>query len=157
MNSGRGWHSQCFRSRPRTGATVVVAKKCPHRPQAFNKVNDGQEITFFLHFFLYEPIAGTILQGISSYKKFQVNSRKIWMRRANLKSYLTPKVDSIPGTNYANYPSMFSAERSKCSRRFFGDRRWNLARKCCMTRYPAVDECFVLFCFVLFRRKFWIS
>ena len=41
----------------------MVAKACPHRPQAFKMVNDGQALPqedfFFFFFFLNEPAPGT--------------------------------------------------------------------------------------------------
>ena len=69
------------------------AKTCPHRPQAFNEANKGQEFpqenNFLPPFFLNKPIASTPRHVC---KTFDVN---IWLRKANIKSYFTPKVDSI--------------------------------------------------------------
>ena len=43
---------------------ALVAKTCTHRPQAIQKVNNGQAFPqgniFFPRFFLNEPIAGTL-------------------------------------------------------------------------------------------------
>ena len=76
---------------------ALVAKTCPRRPQAFNKVNNG-----LLTFFLNEPIAGTPRHAC---KTFHTSVRR-YECRPNIKSYLTPKVDPIVTlnnkVNYAN-------------------------------------------------------
>ena len=50
-----------------------MAKTCPHRPQTFEKVNNGQafpqENIFFLHFFaLNERIAGALGHAYKTFR-----------------------------------------------------------------------------------------
>ena len=80
------------------------------------------------------------------------------MRRANFKSYLTPKVDSILKLN--NYyvamqiAHVFRTKVQMFATPFFGDKTPKFGM-CSMTPYPAVDVFFLIFFFI--RRKFWIS
>ena len=57
---------------------ALVSKTCPHRPQAFEKVNHGQafpqeNISFFDFFFLNEPIACTLKHACT---RFRANVRR---------------------------------------------------------------------------------
>ena len=57
---------------------ALAAKMCPHRPQAFKKVENGQafpsEFFFFHFFFLNEPVTGTPRHA---YTFFRNNLRRI--------------------------------------------------------------------------------
>ena len=78
MNGGRGRHSQFFVV---DLGLALVAKTFPHRPQAFEMVNNGQQWSgvsirkdICFHFiFLNEPIAGTPRHVC---KKFHANIRR---------------------------------------------------------------------------------
>ena len=71
-----------------------------------------------------------VLQGMSVKSFTQIF--KVWQRRVNIKSYLTPKVDSILNlpvsitTQLRKIPQVFRAKVDMFTP-FFGDRPWNLA------------------------------
>ena len=106
MNSGRGWHSHFFVcSRPKTG---VSGETFPHRPvlervRKWSGVSVGKQL--FVSIFFSQRVdcryPKARLQNV--WRKYW----KIWLRRANIESHLSPKVDPILKLsnlgNYANF------------------------------------------------------
>ena len=106
-NGGRGWHGHFFCSWPRTGAS---GKNVPP-PTAIIMVRRFRRKKPFVFFFLMQPVPGTPRHAC---KMFRAKLSKIWLRRANIKSYLSPENDPILKLIKGNYARLyiFSAQKS---------------------------------------------
>ena len=125
MNSGRGWHTQFFCWGPRTGALAENVS----RPQAFKEVNNIQVI-YSRKKKKYPFFSARATSRCSKAWFYKVSRKysKNWLRRTNIKSNLTPKIEcSLKPSNYDAKPGLlhFTPQKSKCSPCL--DRAWNIA------------------------------
>ena len=134
MNSGRGWHSQFFWWGPRTAASdenVSPPTTGLQKAQWCWGVSQNYLPGMFYYYFSSEET--DCRYSKACLQKTSCKYSKIWLLKANIKSYLTPEVDPTlkPSNWYVTTVRklhMFSGQKSKCPRRFFGDGRWNLAQ-----------------------------
>ena len=97
---------------------LIAPKMCPDQSQAIKEVNNSQTFTV-------SRCPKACLHKV--YRKYSKN----WLRETNIKSYLTPKIDStLKSSNYDAKPWFlhFIAQKSKCSRRF-----WEIDPEFCKT------------------------
>ena len=66
-----------------------MAKTCPHRPQVFKKLNKDQAFPQAFFFQVFSRYSKARMQSFSG------KCSKIWLCKAHVRSYLTPKVDPI--------------------------------------------------------------
>ena len=150
MNSGRGWHSHLFVHD--LGLALYSGETCPHRPKALKTVNNGQvfpseqtTVFFFFWWSRFQVPRGTPKNGSRK-------SSKNWLRRANIKSFSSPKIDprlkllvsKIQG-NYATY-THFPHESPKRSRRFL-EIKPDFLHTCSVRPCRPVNEGFFIFFF----------
>ena len=120
MNCWRGWHGQFFCSGGMVSFFVqdlglaLVAKTCPpttglQKGQKWSGASAGPQFFFFWTSRLQELLRHAC-------KKFRENIRKVWLRRANIKSYLSPKFGPILKLKATMQITHISAQKSKCPR-----------------------------------------
>ena len=142
-----------------TPGRVVAAKMCPDQPRAFKKVNSPafpQEETFVFPFFSERA-------GVHDSKPCPLqDSRKrskIWLRRANIKSHLTPKVNPIlklcsyqvQGNYATTQVTHVFRTKAQMFTEFLGNSSWFF---CAYSVSPCRPVNEIWFCY--FRREFWM-
>ena len=122
-SSARGWRI-IARFFVKDLGLALAPKVCPDESQASKEVNISQAFTAteekkISFFFLDEPPPGAPRHVCT---KFSTKYSKNWLRRANIKSGLTPKIQcTLKPSNYDAKPWFlhFTARKSKCPRRFW--------------------------------------
>ena len=110
---------------------VLAPKMCDDQSQAFKEVNNNQALTvrrkkdtpFFCE-------RGASRCSKACLYKVSRQYSKNWLRRTNIKSYSTPNIEhTIKPSNYDVRPWFlhFTAQKLKCSRRFWEIRPWKIA------------------------------
>ena len=129
MNSRRGWHSQNIVKGPRTCAR---AKMSHDQSQAFKEVNNSQAFTIGRKKWpVFDGRASRCSKACL--RKVSRKYSKNWLcrtSRTNIKSNLTPEVEyTLKPSNYDPMPWFlhFTAQNSKCPRRFWELRPWHFA------------------------------
>ena len=115
INSRRGWHGHFFFQDP---GLALVAKTCPQQPQVIKKTKNGRAFPYDLFFFQF-----FFERGDCRYSKAwsHANIRRSDLPMFNIKWNITRKLDAtLKPSNYKYLREVhkFSAQKSKCSRRF---------------------------------------
>ena len=148
VNSGKGWHSHFFCQEPRTAASTENVS----RP--ITDLQRGQILIGIYcrkknnwRIFFSGPAASRCFKACL-YKASREKSKN-WLRRTNIKSNLTPKLECIlKRSNYDANPWFLHliAQKSKCPRRFW-EIDPEILHTCLMCPCRAYYEC------LFFRRK----
>ena len=150
MNSGRGYHSLLLFM---DLGLALAPKMCPDQSQTFKEVNNSQAFTIGRKKnSLFCERAASRCSKACFYKVSRKYSKNR-LRRTNNKSSLSPKIDFTlkPSNDAKPWFLHFTAQTSKCPRRFGEIRPWNFEHE---FNVP-LPSLLRMFLFLFFSLEMW--
>ena len=154
-NGGRGRHSQFFGWGLRAGASGGnVSRPTTLLLKGNKKSGVSGGIYNFYFIFMNKPIPGTLKHALERF----AHMLKIWLSRANIKSFVSPNVDPILKQSYYKATTLVGtshllfARNSKNPRRFW-EIYPDMLDTCSMSLFRPVNEG----CSIFFRPIMWDS